>query len=608
MATLGNPVWTSSNPDIYLSYAYEYQRSGSSMQYRFTTVVEMEASGTFGFPIYQTITLNGTIVDSGHIIKNASPSKWSSYTYQTGWFTVANKVSGTVPVTFRVYSGSGSSRDQYDSYNLSVSPAASVITSFPSFDIGKPFYLYITKYATGFTDALSLKINGVQVLSRSNVNSGAAITPTAGEIEAMYAACPNTANPTASVTITTQNGSTTIGSATKTANARVVDSAPLFTGFIYHDINADTIRLSGDDQIIVSGYSRLEIRPNPAKARNGASLTSYIAQVGQARVEVNPDSLYITLANVTGGEIRVAAKDSRGFITEVVKTAVCIDYSSVSINEVSFKRDNDMDTKTKMYLRGGFVGAGNSIERLSYRYKSTASSVWSSPLTLTPTLRTGVYTFHDYIEGDLGANGFDVATSYDVEITAKDKLTEVSRRAVLPTGTPGIYLQKQNGHYAIGIGKKPEISYGIDIDGEVKLNHSPVVTQATLARSIAQNSLNLQAEGALAEKTKTENTVLWQGKWEDGGISAPFDQYQVLAVIPAEEQAPVLSVCRIADSFEGSGCQIEAQGISFYHIKAQKIQGEWQLLAANKLRYPHLPEASPVQTEKFAVGQIYALQ
>lgn len=129
MITLASNVrWTSNSPKIDLSFYYEKQRSGANMQYRIKTrirpLTETSSSGSFGYPIIETIKLDGSEVVSGHQLKGTSPSRWSSaIEYTTGWFTVSNKTSGTTSLSIKVYSSSGSSRSQTYSYSLEVDPA-----------------------------------------------------------------------------------------------------------------------------------------------------------------------------------------------------------------------------------------------------------------------------------------------------------------------------------------------------------------------------------------------------------------------------------------------------------------------------------------------------
>ncbi len=567
------------------------------MLYRFTTTVSMESSGTFGYPIYQTITLNGSTVDSGHEIKAASPSYWSSYTYTTGWFTVSGKTSGSVPLTINTYSGLGSSRDQNNSYTLTVLPAASVITSFPSFYIGDAPVIYYTKYSSDFIDAVSLTMGGKEVLYWDRIYSGVTFMPTKDEIAAMYASCPNASSVSVNATITTKSGSSVIGTSSKSTTALVRPSPPRFTAFSYQDINEQTLALSGDNKTIVNGQSTLRITLTPGTAKNSATIAKYTAQAGTVIKEVGPNETTIVLDKADGGEIKVTCTDSRGFTTTVTKQAEFIDYSSVRIGEVSFKRDNDMDTKTKMTVKGTYITQSNEINSLTYRYKETSSSVWSNAFAITPDIGTNTFTFSGYINGDLGSEGFDAASSYDVQVTVTDKLTSMTKSAILPTGTPGIYMQKSGGKYAIGIGKKPEISYGVDIDGEVRLNHSPVVTQANMA---------LMAAGAgIAKNIALSGSCLWEGQWSDGAITMKeAHMYTLFAVKTAGENPSIFLAMREEDKMSGiSGVQRGEEGLISYIFKAAVKEEGLELIENRMEKYPYKADYAA----DFTISKIYAL-
>ena len=91
------------------------------MQYRiYVTVAPLTGASYFGYPIYLSVTVDGGSVCSGHTLKAASPSRWSSaIEYDSGWVTAAGAV-GTAPLGIRLYSASGSARDDSYGYALPV--------------------------------------------------------------------------------------------------------------------------------------------------------------------------------------------------------------------------------------------------------------------------------------------------------------------------------------------------------------------------------------------------------------------------------------------------------------------------------------------------------
>ena len=110
MDALGYVGW-GSGPVIGVSFAYERQRVGAAMQYRVqVTVNPVSGASSFGYPIYLGLYING-VGRTSVTLKAASPSRWTSaIVWTSDWYAVADKTSGTTPVSFNLYSGSGSSR------------------------------------------------------------------------------------------------------------------------------------------------------------------------------------------------------------------------------------------------------------------------------------------------------------------------------------------------------------------------------------------------------------------------------------------------------------------------------------------------------------------
>ena len=114
-------------PKIGVSFGYDSRRSGGDMQYRiYVTVAPLTGASYFGYPIYLTVYVDGDCVDSGYTLKQASPSRWSgSIEYDSGWVTAAGAV-GSAPLSIRLYSGSGSTRDDSYGYALPVERVESI--------------------------------------------------------------------------------------------------------------------------------------------------------------------------------------------------------------------------------------------------------------------------------------------------------------------------------------------------------------------------------------------------------------------------------------------------------------------------------------------------
>lgn len=144
-----------SNPTINCNFQYDRRRNGAAMEYNVWVGVNSSRSSVyFGYPIYCDIKVNGTTVKSV-TLKNANPSTWSDrLEVYSGWVSVPNKTSGTTAVSIRLYSGSGSTRDNTYSYSMAVDPAGSTLTITGTRDLGVEQTLTVTRHNSAFTDSI----------------------------------------------------------------------------------------------------------------------------------------------------------------------------------------------------------------------------------------------------------------------------------------------------------------------------------------------------------------------------------------------------------------------------------------------------------------------
>lgn len=224
-------------------------------------------------------------------------------------------------------------------------------------------------------------------------------------------------------------------------------------------ITSSTSTLLGSNNKVIKGYSKLRgtvAVADKMTAVNGATGIKYrfatpsqYAEGAYSEVaDVNMD-----LDNVTTKDVSVTAYDSRGLTTTVNKSlSYLAEYVPVSLWGLTLVRDNGVDSETKLqisgsfwkqYFGGGTSGVQNTVAA-HWRYKPTgdswASQTWNS-ITLTDD-GSGNLSYDDYIEGDLGASGFDTEASFDIEVRIYDKLTATIVEQTLSVGTPVFDITK----------------------------------------------------------------------------------------------------------------------------------------------------------------------
>lgn len=121
---VGKTKWTSSDPNIYFSIDFLPKRNGLNMSYSFKVkVYALDSPSYFAYPIYLDIILDETTVQTKKTLKKYGEQyqTWSEIIWESPEYsTTSNKISGTIKVKFRFYSGYGSSRDSTYTYELPI--------------------------------------------------------------------------------------------------------------------------------------------------------------------------------------------------------------------------------------------------------------------------------------------------------------------------------------------------------------------------------------------------------------------------------------------------------------------------------------------------------
>lgn len=505
MANLATNAQWGNAPVISASFSYEHRRSVSDMQYRISiTINPLTSSGSyFGYPIYAQITLAGSVVAST-TLKAASPSTWSSaITYTSGWFTVSNKTSGTTALAIRLYSGSGSSRDQTYTYSLAVDPAKSLVSA-TSGNIGSPLTISITRYATTFTHTLKYTfLNATGTIVSKTSASSVSWTPDMSLCNQI----PSATGGTCTIICETYNGKTLVGSSTCTATLYLpkwVQLEPQPGSFTVSPYNVGTKAES--IAAFVQGYSKAEISINTAKISTaksyGATPKSYRFSFEGTSINTAP---YRTGILSTAGTKKITCyvTDTRDRTTSIDVEFTVHAYSAPKLSDIAIFRCNSAGTAaeegTYISAKGSFtfssLGGANSAS-LQVRYGKNGES-----LGAYQSMSSGVAKI-------LGEGYVLTDSTYVVELLLRDQLG----LGVVYTDyidTASVFFKANDGGTAAGFGKPPERDNVLDIAWDIQ-------TRGDLYIGEAGNKL---ADFVIEEGTKTVGTALWQyRKWSKGRI------------------------------------------------------------------------------------------
>lgn len=276
------------------------------------------------------------------------------------------------------------------------------------------------------------------------------------------AAIPNSASGSASVTVTTFNGSTQIGqsvSATFTVSAAV---NPSIGGFSVAP--RGTAYNAGITTAYIAGYSTALLSASSAAGVNGSSIAKYEFINGStviASYNSSASSYSHTTGTLTGSSasFSVRVTDTRGRTATKAASAITIKaYATPSFSTANAYRCNSGGTAqndgtyVKVEATAVATPTENSIVSLTFAEKATTSSTWSAEISIADYPIT---------------SGFANTTSYDVRIKATDKLGQSSYRYfTIPTAE--YTMDFKVGGKGVAFGKVAETDYLVESEWDIK--------------------------------------------------------------------------------------------------------------------------------------------
>ena len=294
--------------------------------------------------------------------------------------TVSHNADGTKSLVLDFSGGiSGTTLTSIDcqgTITLDTIPRASSFSIPPSVNMGSNLSVSITRVSSSFTHDVKLTFNG-QTVSASNVGTSATLAVPIGWASQI----PNATSGTGTVTVTTKNGSTTIGTTSKNITVAVPSS-------VVPTLTLATALVTGYSGLYLQGVSKCKLTGTAAGVY-GSTIES-ISYSGAGYT--GSGTTYTTgVLNVTGDiTFSATATDSRGrTVTKQAKITV-IAYSKPSISNYSAQRCNSGGTLqvdgTYLSVRATFSCAsvnGKNAVSCNISYKKSTASAWSGTTALT---------------------------------------------------------------------------------------------------------------------------------------------------------------------------------------------------------------------------------
>lgn len=374
----------------------------------------------------------------------------------------------------RTYSGGTRIGDTYY-YGKVKAPAASYTKDFDAYvyvDESIPIQLDVEN--SSFTHAIEISL-GSYTKTITTSSDSVTWTPSSSEQNSLYNQLKNTNSMQGNVRIITFYGGVQVQSPRNQFIVFYVrNSEPTFgTGYSYKDNFSTTTAITGNNQYIISGKSKVLVTlPSSARAqpKNGATMIQYVASLaGKERTASYSSSGTVTfdfgeIAANRDQTLAIKAVDSRGNSTTTTKPVNVMEYTLPEVAGAS-RRINGFDEATQIAMTIELspltVGSTNknALTALGYRYKESKSNTWPSTYTnMNRTSSGNVYKTEMIIEY------LDTTKAYDIEFYAEDKLgrTTIVRR--VSSARPLFHMDDQL--QSIGFNKFPNAEHEFKFNGK----------------------------------------------------------------------------------------------------------------------------------------------
>ncbi len=305
----------------------------------------------------------------------------------------------------------------------------------------------ITRASSGFTHTVKWAF-GSHSKSTTGVGTSASYTIPESWLDAI----PNSTSGTGTVTVTTYNGGTKIGSASKSFTVKAAsDIVPSFTGITFTRIDGDVPSSWG---IYVKTKSKVKAAISGAAGIYGSTIKSYsISGGGYSGTSSSLTTGFLNKA----GTITFTAKitDSRGRTATKTASITVVDYSPPVLSSVAgFRCDSggaEQDDGEYISLTASFSGAsveGKNSITAQYRYMPEGGG-WSNFSSLT-SQQAVIFP----------ASG---EATFMVQVQVSDALTQVFQNIVV--NSIKFIMDFKAGGTGVAIGKAAEVDDCTDLRG-----------------------------------------------------------------------------------------------------------------------------------------------
>lgn len=310
-------------------------------------------------------------------------------------------------------------------------------------NIGSTSTITITRYNSSYTHTIKYAFGDLTgtIATKSSNTSIAWTVPTT-----FYAEIPNAKTGTCTLTCTTYNGNTSLGSSTCTLTVTASSSAcsPTITATV-QDTNTTTIALTGNSSKLIR-YKSTAVCTLSATPKNSATISSIkiggTAVTGTTSNGVTTGSK--TYSGVSATSFSFSATDSRSYSASTTKTPTMVSYVQLTCNPV-LSRPTPTGSSIVMTFSGniyrGSFGACSNTLTLQYRYKESGGSYGSWQTVASTNIVYDTSSYRSSATMTLGEE-FDYHLDYVFQVRAMDGGTVDGTTYTLSTVTKTVTVKR----------------------------------------------------------------------------------------------------------------------------------------------------------------------
>lgn len=238
--------------------------------------------------------------------------------------------------------------------------------------------------------------------------------------ESFYEKIPEDTSGTITITVASYNNGIYIGSEEYTYSVAIPEDAckPTLAPVI-KDVKAETLALTGDENIIVKGASFVEYALN-VEVKNAATLAYLSITNGSQTIEDMPNGV---IDNPEAGLFTITAIDSRGLMTTMNVEKTLIEYfTPTCYQKIRMEISGEAEVDVNGSIFAGSFGAVDNTIKIEVRHTDAEGVMgeWNDLSALMPEMNSdNTYNFHFTV------SGLEYRVPYTFQCRVTDKLYAV---------------------------------------------------------------------------------------------------------------------------------------------------------------------------------------